>query len=83
MATARVSSRGQITLPAELRRELGIALSSAVEVDGRDGVIVIRPLRSISEVRGAFRHCVADGPMDWSAVRERTGRAVAEQVAHE
>ncbi|HOS94448.1 MAG TPA: AbrB/MazE/SpoVT family DNA-binding domain-containing protein [Armatimonadota bacterium] len=83
MASARVSSKGQITLPAALRRKFGIGPSSTVEVEGREGEIVIRPLRSVSEVRGAFRHCVADGPMDWSAAREQAQRTVAEQVAHE
>ena len=45
--------------------------------------IVIRPLRSVSELRGMFRHCAAGRPMDWEKARTATERAVAEEVAGE
>lgn len=83
MSHPRVSSKGQVTLPAPMRRKLGIKPHSQVEVVLRDDEIVIRPLRPISELRGVFRHCVKDGPMDWEAARSAAERAVGEQVAHE
>lgn len=83
MSHPRVSSKGQITLPAPMRRKLGIEAHSQVEIILREDEIVVRPLRPISELRGVFRHCVKDSPMDWEAVRTATERAVGEQVAHE
>jgi AbrB family looped-hinge helix DNA binding protein len=80
---AHVSNKGQITLPSAIRQKLGIVPDSNVEVIARDDEVVIRPLRSIAELRGAFRHCVGDEPMDWEQVRSAAERAVAEEVNRE
>ncbi len=52
MATARVSSKGQITLPAALRREFGIAPGSTVEIVATEGGLLVRRIRRISELYG-------------------------------
>lgn len=41
--TVIVSGRGQITLPAAMRRRLGIRGGGVVVVEDRDGELVIRP----------------------------------------
>jgi AbrB family looped-hinge helix DNA binding protein len=38
-----ISARGQITLPAALRKRLGIDAGDVVIVEDRDGEIVLRP----------------------------------------
>ncbi len=38
-----VSTRGQITLPSELRRRLGIRDGGVVTVEERDGALILRP----------------------------------------
>ncbi|MGB7971954.1 MAG: AbrB/MazE/SpoVT family DNA-binding domain-containing protein [Candidatus Deferrimicrobiaceae bacterium] len=38
-----VSDRGQVTLPAAMRRRLGIKAGGVVVVEDRDGELVIRP----------------------------------------
>lgn len=39
----KVSSKGQVVLPGELRRRLGLRAGDALEVNVRDGVIVLTP----------------------------------------
>jgi len=41
--TLIVSGRGQITLPAGMRKHLGIAPGSAVIVEERDGELLLKP----------------------------------------
>jgi len=41
--TLIVSGRGQITLPAGMRKHLGIAPGSAVIVEERDGELMLKP----------------------------------------
>lgn len=41
--TLIVSGRGQITLPASMRKHLGIAPGSAVIVEERDGELMVKP----------------------------------------
>ena len=41
-----LSTKGQLVLPAPLRRALGLRARSRVSVEERDGGILLRPVRS-------------------------------------
>jgi len=41
--TLIVSNRGQITLPADMRKQLGIAPGSAVIIEARNGELALKP----------------------------------------
>ncbi|CAN5218209.1 AbrB/MazE/SpoVT family DNA-binding domain-containing protein [soil metagenome] len=41
----RVTSKGQITIPLEIREQLGIQPGSVVEFELRDGVVLVRKRR--------------------------------------
>ena len=46
--SALVSSRGQITLPADFRKRLGIKPGGVVIIEDRDGELVVRPAAVIA-----------------------------------
>ena len=83
MTRATVSEKGQLTLPIGIRRKLGIGPRSRVELELRGNEIIIRPLKSISEVAGVFREHAEGVSADWETVRTETERAVAREVADE
>ena len=85
MTTARVSERGQISIPAAARRKLGIKPKSRVIVEVGENEITIRPVRSILEVAGIFRGCTTDipGAGDWERERVVAMEAVAREVEDE
>jgi AbrB family looped-hinge helix DNA binding protein len=83
MATAMISSKGQITLPAAARRKLNIKPKSRVEVEVRETEIVIRPAKTIRDVMGIFHDYAKGKTEDWETVRSLTERAVAEEVMDE
>ena len=80
---ARVSSKGQITLPIDARRRLGIKANSRVEIITGDGCIIIRPLRSVRELAGILPLRAKGAPMDWERARTEAEQAVAREVAEE
>ncbi len=49
---ARVSKKGQATIPKELRERFGIATPGRVLIDEEDERIVVEPLPSVEEIRG-------------------------------
>ena len=50
-----VSSRGQATIPKELREELGIEAPGRVKFVRTDaGEIVVRPIQSVTDLRGVL-----------------------------
>ena len=83
MTKVRISEKGQMTLPAAVRRKLGIGPGSEVDVQVREGEVVVRPLKTISEVAGVFRRYARGKAAGWETARRKTQDAVAQEVAHE
>lgn len=54
MAIATVSSKGQITLPAEAREALGIRAHDRVLVRVHEGAIVIEPVADFFSLKGSL-----------------------------
>jgi len=54
MATGTISTKGQITLPAALRRKLGVRAHDRVVIEGTNEAIVIRRAADFLELKGAF-----------------------------
>lgn len=80
--TAKVTSRGQITLPKGLRKYLGLGPGARVRFVVRDQRVELEPIEGdILSWYGALR---AAGPAgDWSAVREAVRQAIAQEVVRE
>lgn len=77
-----VTRKGQITIPAELRRELGIDVGDTVEMRSDGSRIHVRKRdRSIAErTKGMFRGAVPDPPFTREQEREAFAEAMAEGV---
>jgi len=83
MAIARVSDAGEITLPAEMLRELGIEPVSSVVVRVQHGEIVIRPVKPVRDLHGVFAEAAKGKPTDWDTIREETYLMIAEEYGRE
>lgn len=83
---AKITSKGQITLPVELRRHLDLESGDEVSFsfgdDERAELVPVRR-RSIMTVSGAFAG--SRGPSDWEDIRRRAwrgrGRELERRVA--
>ncbi len=83
MITAQVSDKGQITIPAAVRRKLGLKAKSRVEIEVRDSVAVLKPIQSILELSGILHDHIKGKVIDWEEARSEMERIVGEQVARE
>jgi antitoxin PrlF len=76
MRTSALTSKGQVTIPAEVRRRLGLHPGDRVAfvVDGDE----VRLVRRESRVEAAFGLCKPGGSLSLEqmdqAIRERAGR---------
>jgi AbrB family looped-hinge helix DNA binding protein len=52
MSVARVSSKGQITLPSESRKAIGIEPGDRVLIEVENGGIMVKPLGDFFELKG-------------------------------
>ncbi len=83
MILVKVSERGQISIPAAARRKLGIKPKSKVEVEVGEKEIILRPVRSISELYGIFHRYAKGKTRDWETIRTETERRVAREIAND
>jgi AbrB family looped-hinge helix DNA binding protein len=68
MAKATISSKYQVVIPKEIRREVSLRRGQVVQVIAKGGVIALVPDRPLSEFRGILRGA------DTRCVRERKDR---------
>ena len=61
MATATVSSKYQIVIPKEIRREVRIRSGQVVQVIAKGGVITLVPDRPLAELRGFLKGMKTEG----------------------
>ncbi|VAX34450.1 hypothetical protein MNBD_NITROSPIRAE03-727 [hydrothermal vent metagenome] len=54
MSFATISSKGQITLPSDIRSKLDIKPKDKVEVIIRDGEIILKTVPSFRKLRGSI-----------------------------
>lgn len=83
MTTAIISEKGQLTLPAAIRKKAHIQPGTRVEIEMRDGEIVLHPLKRLSELAGIFHHATANRVSDQESVRVEMEEAVAREVMGE
>ncbi len=78
MSTTTMTSKGQITLPKEVRDELGLKQGDKVEFKKIDGNYILRPRnKSILELAGML-HRPGMKAMTVEEMDEALGRALAE-----
>ncbi len=77
--TAKMTSKGQITLPKELRRILNAEVGSVIVFEKEDKKVFIRPTKTLMDYRGYLkgrkRSC------DFETMRERAKEYLAKKVA--
>lgn len=54
MYTVTITSQGQITIPAKIRRQLGLDKTKKAQVVEQDGKLVIEPVKDLLELGGSI-----------------------------
>ena len=82
MKTSRLTMKGQVTLPKELREQFGLGPGTRVAFDAEGDGIKVRPVRkTILDWAGTLRSRVRDWPDD--EIRRRVKKAVADKVVRD
>lgn len=77
----RMTSKGQVTIPWEVRKALDLKKGSLISFVIRDGRAELIPIEEdIMALKGSVR---VDGPQDFNVVEEEVERRLAEDVARE
>ncbi len=77
-STAKVTSKGQITIPRDVRELLGIQTGSVILFEQEEEKVVIHPAKTIRDYKGYLKG-KAKGA-DFDRIRSETKEAVAKRV---
>ena len=79
VVTAKITSKGQITLPKELRKLLNVHAGSVVVFEKEDNKVVIKAARTLKEFKGCLK---SKGKItDFNEMRKRAKKHVGKKVA--
>lgn len=78
-AFARMTSKGQMTIPKEIRKDLHLKPHERVVVTSDGEKAVIRPIHGdIRDLKGIFKHAVK-GPLNFKALRRKFEEGMAKR----
>jgi AbrB family looped-hinge helix DNA binding protein len=77
---ATVTSKGQVTIPKEIRDLLHLRANDKVDLVVDGDIILMAPVKTLLDLRGAVR---TDGKGDFPEERARAKAAVAKRVSEE
>jgi len=81
MSVAKISTKGQVTIPAQIRNFLGVKPGSHIHfVIKGDTVNIERASQGIASLKGKVP---VTGEQDFTMVRQQTMREVAHEIASE
>ena len=77
--TVSITSQGQISIPAKIRRELGLEKRKKALVSVENGKMVVEPVQDFLELRGAIK--TNKKPLSSHEIHEFVAQAVADEYA--
>ena len=80
--TVSITSQGQISIPAKIRRDLKLDRYKKALLSVQDNNILIRPVKDLLELKGAFRDsAIKNKPLKEiiKLEKEAVGEAIAER----
>ncbi|MDI6745387.1 MAG: AbrB/MazE/SpoVT family DNA-binding domain-containing protein [Thermodesulfovibrionales bacterium] len=84
MPVATITSKGQLTIPKDIRDVLHLRQNDKVAIVVEDGVAVIRPIKgNILDIGASIKISAKEKPIDFKKARKETIRRIAGHTAGE
>ena len=74
-----ITSQGQISIPAQIRRELGLSKSSKAIVSVENGKMMVEPVKDFLELAGSLKHA-RKSKVPFRKMREAFEQYLADQA---
>ncbi len=78
--TAKITSKGHITLPKEVRKILDVNVGNVVVFEREDDKIIIKPAKTLKEYKGFLKG--KGRAADFDEIRKKAKEYVGKKVAH-
>jgi AbrB family looped-hinge helix DNA binding protein len=78
VVTAKITSKGQITLPKEVRRLLNVDAGAVVVFEKEDDKVIVRTAKTLREFKGFLKGKSA--PTDFDVMRDAAKKHLADKL---
>lgn len=78
--TVSITSQGQISIPVELRKKLGLNKKSKAIVSEQEGKLVVEPVKDLLKLRGSLKSNKRPIPND--KLHDLFGQFIADEYAN-
>jgi AbrB family looped-hinge helix DNA binding protein len=78
LVTAKITSKGQITLPKEVRRLLNVDAGAVVVFEKEDDKVIVRTAKTLREFKGFLKGKSA--PADFDVMRDAAKKHLADKL---
>ena len=79
-ATAKITSKGQLTLPKQIRKLLDVHTGSVVVFEKEDEKIVIKSAKTLREFKGVLKG--VGRKADFDEIRKKAKEYIGKKIAH-
>ncbi len=79
LVTAKITSKGQITLPREIRKFLNVQEGNVIAFEKEDDRIVVKPARTLKEFKGLLKN--RGRAADFDEMRKKAKEYIGRKVA--
>ena len=77
--TVSITSQGQISIPAALRRKLGLDKMSQAQVSEKNGALIIEPIPDLLTLKGSLK--TNNKPLSNKELHDGVGQSMADESA--
>ena len=77
--TAKITSKGQITIPKEIRNILHLQKGGVIVFENEGDQVVIKPARTLKDFKGTLKG--KDRTADFDNIRQKAKEHIAKKVA--
>lgn len=77
----KINAEGQLPIPADIRRELGLEEGDLMVVEERDGVMIVRRATHVEQTAGAGAAWRADPPLTREEEEDALAWAIGQAAA--
>jgi AbrB family looped-hinge helix DNA binding protein len=78
LVTAKITSKGQITLPKEVRRLLNVDAGAVVVFEKEDDKVIVRTAKTLREFKGFLKGKSA--PTDFDVMRDTAKKHLGDKL---
>jgi len=80
MGTTKITRKGQVTIPVEIRQKLSLKESDVLRVSEKDNMIIMEKMTPFLELKGSVKVPDEIKDLSWKKIEEKVHQSIAQEA---